>query len=184
MRSLDSAHRALDAKRGGARLPVRPFPPPDPLPLPCPRRRSAQVQTAWISARSEIAEAIVALKKQGAEALLLADNPMMNESMPRWWRWHSNCACPASRRHPVCRRGRTAAVGADIVQVFRQRSRHADRILRGADPKTAIEEPTKYELVVNLKTARPSDSKCCRLYWPARPCRGRVAKRKRMVGAA
>jgi len=59
--------------------------------------------------------------------------------------------------------------GADVVQLFRSAAGHADRILRGARPKDLpIEEPTKYELVVNLKTAKALGLKMRRLHWPAR----------------
>jgi putative ABC transport system substrate-binding protein len=44
--------------------------------------------------------------------------------------------------------------GADIVELIRSSARHVDRILRGAKPEDLpIEQPTKFELVVNLKTA-------------------------------
>ena len=41
------------------------------------------------------------------------------------------------------------------VENFRRSALYADRILRGADPaELPVEQPTKFEMVVNLRTAR------------------------------
>jgi putative tryptophan/tyrosine transport system substrate-binding protein len=45
--------------------------------------------------------------------------------------------------------------GIDVVAQFRQAASYVDRILKGADPaELPVQEPTKFALVVNLKTAR------------------------------
>ena len=45
--------------------------------------------------------------------------------------------------------------GANIGAVFRQSAKHVDKILHGAKPgELPVEQPTKFELVVNLITAR------------------------------
>jgi len=47
------------------------------------------------------------------------------------------------------------AFGPDGLQAFHDAARYVDRILRGAKPgDLPIEQPTKFEMVVNLKTAR------------------------------
>ena len=51
--------------------------------------------------------------------------------------------------------GALASYGSDFVELFRQASSYVDRILRGEKPgDLPVQEPTKYELIVNLKTAR------------------------------
>jgi putative tryptophan/tyrosine transport system substrate-binding protein len=45
--------------------------------------------------------------------------------------------------------------GADFVALFRRGAVVVDKILRGAPPATLpVEQPTKFELVINLKTAK------------------------------
>ena len=51
--------------------------------------------------------------------------------------------------------GLLAGFGPDIVTVWRRAADFVDRILKGANPaEMPVEQPTKFEFVVNLKTAR------------------------------
>ena len=53
------------------------------------------------------------------------------------------------------RDGGLLSYGPDVVDLFRRAASYVDRILRGANPgDLPVQFPTKYEMAVNLKTAK------------------------------
>ena len=52
-------------------------------------------------------------------------------------------------------RGGLASYGTDSPDLFRRAASYVDKILKGAQPADLpVQQPTKYELIVNLKTAK------------------------------
>src|SRR5262245_63337200 len=53
------------------------------------------------------------------------------------------------------RDGGLLSYGNDVTDTFRRAASYVDRILRGAKPaELPVQLPTKFELVINLKTAK------------------------------
>jgi putative tryptophan/tyrosine transport system substrate-binding protein len=72
------------------------------------------------------------------------------------------CMLSLQQRLPAMGRGREFAdagclvsYGENLEDVYRRAARYVDRILKGAKPADLpVEQPTKFELIINLKTAK------------------------------
>jgi putative ABC transport system substrate-binding protein len=62
---------------------------------------------------------------------------------------------PAHAKRRALRRGGLISYAPDFVDQYRRVGGYVDRILKGEKPADLpVQAPTKYELVINLKTAK------------------------------
>lgn len=97
-----------------------------------------------------------AAAKDRVGALLPLSTPLFNAEKQRIVSLAARHRLPAMYEHrDFTEAGGLLSYGPDIVDVFRRAAGYVDKILRGAKPADLpVEQPTKIELVINLKTAR------------------------------
>jgi putative ABC transport system substrate-binding protein len=105
---------------------------------------------------AELGEALASLASAGVNAIWVSPDPMFfteREAIARHARTHALPTVFAFREHVEA--GGLASYGIDLVESYRRAAAYADKILRGAKPaELPVELPTKFELIVNVKTAR------------------------------
>ncbi len=124
-------------------------------------RRAAQtagleLAAAEIQRADDIAPAIEALKGQ-ADALYVITDPLVNTNRMRINTFALTARLPTmyGAREYVEAGGGLISYGPNIPDLYRRAADYVHKILRGAKPADLpVEQPTKFDLVVNLTTAR------------------------------
>lgn len=115
-----------------------------------------KIVTLNASRPQEIDAAFAALLKSGAGALLVGPGPFLNSRRSQVIGLAALNAIPASYfdRGPVDAGG-LISYGASMTDAYRRAGIYVARILKGDKPgDLPIELPTKYELVINVNTAK------------------------------
>jgi putative ABC transport system substrate-binding protein len=106
--------------------------------------------------RAEDIAPAYAVFKDGAEALLVCADPLVNTRRSEIVKLALERRLPTifGERENVDEGG-LLSYGPSIPDLYRRAADHVDKILRGAKPADIpVEQPTKFELVINLKTAK------------------------------
>jgi putative ABC transport system substrate-binding protein len=112
--------------------------------------------TAPVYSDGEIETAITPLGREPGGGLVVLGGGFMNVRRARVILAAARNNVPAvSGLSEFARDGGLLSYGADVVDIFRRAASYVDRILRGAKPgDLPVQFPTKFEMVVNLKTAK------------------------------
>ena len=97
-----------------------------------------------------------AISKERPDGLYVTGGPLMNANQKRIVGFALKSRLPSmySREEDVDAGG-LMYYGADLADSYRRVAYYVDRILKGAKPADLpVEQPTKFELVINLKTAK------------------------------
>jgi putative tryptophan/tyrosine transport system substrate-binding protein len=116
-----------------------------------------QVHVVLLRSRDELTEAFAAMAREGAEALVVLGEPLLIDRivgaivdlaaqyrLPAIYRWRSQAQA-----------GGLMSYGPNQPAIWRRFAYYVDRLLQGAAPADLpVEQPMKFELVINLKTAK------------------------------
>jgi putative ABC transport system substrate-binding protein len=112
--------------------------------------------TAPVHSDIEIETAIIALGREPGGGLVVMPDAFMNSHRaPTILAAARNNVPAVYPQSDLARDGGLLSYGPDFVDSFRRAATYVDRILRGAKPgDLPVQFPTKFEMVVNLKTAK------------------------------
>jgi putative tryptophan/tyrosine transport system substrate-binding protein len=115
-----------------------------------------QVQYLDVASRKNIETAFRGATKPRADALLLLGSPVFQAHRPQIVELALKHRLPAMYPNPeFVSDGGLMNYGVSIAELHRRAAYYVDRILKGAKPADLpVEQPTKFEFVVNLKTAK------------------------------
>jgi putative ABC transport system substrate-binding protein len=105
---------------------------------------------------SELAETFAAAARTGAEAIIVLDDTAFTNNRAQILELAAQHALPVvSRYKDFADAGALIAYGPSLPAIYRRAADYTDKILKGVKPSDLpIEEPRRFDLVVNLKTAR------------------------------
>jgi putative tryptophan/tyrosine transport system substrate-binding protein len=115
-----------------------------------------KVSTAPIHAKDEIEGAIAALARDPGGGLIVLPDTFNLTNRDLIIPLATRYGVPTVSNNPVYgESGALITYGVDFTELLRQAAGYIDRILKGAMPADLpVQNPTKFELVINLKTAK------------------------------
>ncbi len=115
-----------------------------------------QLQAAEVRKRDDLEPALRALKAYRPEALFMIRSPIVNDLTKRIATLANKSRLPSIYDDKkFAQFGGLMSYGTDLAHLDRRAAIYIDKILKGAKPADLpIERPTKFELVINLNTAK------------------------------
>jgi putative ABC transport system substrate-binding protein len=103
----------------------------------------------------ELDIAFASATAQRADAIFVLSDPLTAQQAPRVVALAAEYRLPAIYLFRQFANGGLIVHGPDITDLFRRAGGYVDKILNGTKPADLpVQQPTKFELVINLKTAR------------------------------
>jgi len=119
-------------------------------------KKAIQLRIVDAGRENEIDAAFDAIKSLQVNALVVAADPFFNSQAGQLARLASSYAIPAIYEwRGIVAAGGLISYGTSLVEVYRQVGVYAGKILAGESPANLpVLQPTKFELVINLKVAK------------------------------
>ena len=116
----------------------------------------AELTAAPVHDEADVEAAVAALAREPGGGLIAAPDPFINTRRGLIMALANRYRLPAIygfRRYVT--EGALMSYGPDAADIVRRSASYVDRILKGEKPADLpVQEPTKYELAINLKTAK------------------------------
>jgi ABC-type uncharacterized transport system substrate-binding protein len=119
-----------------------------------------QLQTSEVRASGEVQDALesafAAAKKNHAEAINILSSAFFNDRRKEIGNLAVKTRLPTMYPYSsFTEAGGLISYGPNLLDLYRRAATHVDKILKGGKPADLpVEQPTKFELVINLKTAK------------------------------
>jgi ABC-type uncharacterized transport system substrate-binding protein len=115
-----------------------------------------QVQYLEVRGPKDIEPAFRAASNEHADAVLVLGSPVLNSQRKQVLELVVKSRLPAIYPRPeYVEDGGLVFYGVSYTELYRRAATYVDKILKGAKPADLpVEQPTKFELIINLKTAK------------------------------
>jgi len=115
-----------------------------------------QLQSLEVRSSNDFENTFEAALRERAQALITAPEPLINTHLKRIVEFAAKNRLPAMYAGPeVVDAGVLMSYAPDYTHQYRRAATYVDKILKGAKPADLpVEQPTKFEFVINLKTAK------------------------------
>ncbi len=114
------------------------------------------VQSLEVRRPADIDSALTAAKRQNASALIAVEDPLTTDYRRQIVGFAAETGLPSIYGlRMFVDAGGLLSYGADLSDLYRRTAGYVDKILKGTKPSDLpVEQPSKFELVINLKTAK------------------------------
>lgn len=120
------------------------------------RSLALEVVALKVDGPDDISRALQTASQVKADALYVCSDPLTSTNRGRIYAAAQSARLPSvSSGKDHIDAGALVSYGPNFPDLFRRASEYVDKILRGAKPSDLpVEQPTKFDLVINLRTAR------------------------------
>jgi putative ABC transport system substrate-binding protein len=120
------------------------------------RTLGMQLQFVPATSPDDLSSAFSAMTKERPDAFILMPSPILYGLHTRIVAFAAKNRLPAMyQAREIVEAGGLMSYGANLSELFRAAAPFVDKILKGAKPSNLpVQQPTNFELVINLKTAK------------------------------
>jgi len=124
--------------------------------LPAAARALGLTVQAWeIKGQNDFQKVFAEINKARSDGLYMAPAGLVTTNLKRIAAFALKSRLPSMGNRQFVEGGGLMYYGADVADSFRRVAVYVDKILKGAKPADLpIEQPAKFELIINLKTAK------------------------------